>query len=148
MNLLASFFRALGSTTGISKRHFPCISWYWLVCSSGRPACFPLNLAARLSLSFPFNCLPVWESLSSCGLWAGCISGEHAQVLYGHLYTYGRRYGLGGSGTRVFMGRGQSGNTSSVSLPLGLSRTALIITLKFATFQYEVRVLVGGGMEL
>lgn len=70
-------------------------------------------------------------------------------MLYGRLYTYGRRYGLEGSGTKVFMGKVE--NTSSVSLPspaFGFEVDNSDYRIKFATFQYEVRMAVGEGPEL
>lgn len=128
MSSLLPFRAALGSATGASKLHVPCGG-------SALPG-VQLWQAGLLSLEssspfFPYICLLARESLCGCGLCAGCISGEHAQVLYGRCCARG--CGLGGSRAEVFMGKGKS--TSGVLCPawlLGLIHTRLIITLNWS----------------
>lgn len=70
-------------------------------------------------------------------------------MLYGRLYR--RRCGLRGSRAELFMGKGQSRNTSGVSLPslaFGLDPYKADNHVKLATCQNEVRAVVGEGAEL
>lgn len=69
-------------------------------------------------------------------------------MLYGR--RYGRRCGLAGSRAEVFMGKGQSTNTSGVSLPslaFGFDPYQTDNHITLATFQNEVGAVAGEGAE-